>query len=81
MRHFGFLANACRAAKLARIRAALQTPEPPPPAKSADYRERYAILTGHRLDVCPVCGGQMVEIGIAPRSSTLPQPTPWCDTS
>ena len=81
IRHFGFLANACRAAKLARIRAALQTPEPPPPAKPADYRERYAILTGHRLDVCPVCGGQMVEIGIAPRSSTLPQPTPWCDTS
>jgi hypothetical protein len=81
IRHFGFLANACRAAKLARIRVALQTPEPPPLTNPVDYRERYAILTGHRLDVCPVCGGHMVEIGIALRSSTLPQATPWCDTS
>ena len=60
-----------RAAKLARIRAALQAPEPPPPAKPVDYRERYAILTGHRLDLCPVCGGRLGEIGLAPRSSTL----------
>jgi Putative transposase/Transposase zinc-binding domain len=81
IRHFGFLANACRAAKLVRIRAALQAPEPPPPAKPVNYRETYAILTGHRLDLCPVCGGHMVEIGIAPRSPTLPQATPWCDTS
>ncbi len=81
IRHFGFLANTCRAAKLARIRAALQTPEPVPPTNPLDYRERYAILTGHRLDVCPVCGGHMVDIGIAPRSSTRPQATPWCDTS
>jgi hypothetical protein len=81
IRHFGFLANACRTAKLARIRAALQAPEPPPAAKPVDYRERYAILTGHRLDLCPVCGGHMVEIGLAPRSSTLPRATSWCDTS
>jgi Putative transposase/Transposase zinc-binding domain len=41
IRHFGFLANVCRAAKLARIRAALQVPEPPPPpAEPVDYRER-----------------------------------------
>jgi hypothetical protein len=33
IRHFGFLANACRAAKLARIRAALQAPQPPRPAE------------------------------------------------
>lgn len=51
IRHFGFLANACRAANLVRIRAALEAPEPPPPAKAVDYRERSAILTGHRLDL------------------------------
>jgi hypothetical protein len=81
IRHFGFLANACRAAKLARIRAALQAPEPPPPAKPLDYRARYAILTGYRLDLCPVCGGRMVEIGLAPRSPTLRRAAPRCDTS
>jgi hypothetical protein len=53
IRHFGFLANACRTAKLAVIRAALQTPQPAPAAEHADYRERYAMLTGHRIDLCP----------------------------
>jgi len=30
IRHFGFLANACRSAKLPALRAALQAPEPAP---------------------------------------------------
>jgi Putative transposase/Transposase zinc-binding domain len=81
IRHFGFLANACRAAKLARIRAALQAPQPPRPAEPVDYRERYAILTGHRIDLCPVCGGRMVEIGLAPRSPTLRSAAARYDTS
>ncbi|MGL3104613.1 IS91 family transposase [Bradyrhizobium sp. BR 1432] len=81
IRHFGFLANACRVAKLARIRAALKAPEPPPLAEPADYRERYAILTGRRLDLCPICGGRMVEIGLVPRSDTLRRASPRCDTS
>jgi Putative transposase len=81
IRHFGFLANACRAAKLPRIRAALEAPLPPPPAEPVDYRERYAILTGHRLDLCPICGGRMIEIGLVPRSPTLRRATPRCDTS
>jgi hypothetical protein len=81
IRHFGFLANACRAAKLPAIRAALQAPEPAPTIEPANYRERYAILTGHRIDQCPVCGGCMVEIGLWPRSPS-PRPTaPRCDTS
>ena len=42
IRHFGFLANACRTAKLPAIRAALQAPEPAPTVEHADYRERYA---------------------------------------
>ena len=47
--HFGFLANACRAEKLARIRAALAVPEPERPAEPEDYRERCAQLTGNRM--------------------------------
>jgi putative transposase len=81
IRHFGFLANACRTAKLLVIRTALEAPEPSPTVEHADYRQRYAILTGHRIDLCPVCGGSMVEIGLWPRSPSPPRPSPHCDTS
>ncbi|MGY4422221.1 hypothetical protein ACVWY2_004670 [Bradyrhizobium sp. JR6.1] len=81
IRHVGFLANTCRAAKLALIRGALQAPEPPPRVKSADYRERYAVLTGHRIDLCPICGGRMIEIGPYPRSPMPRRSAPRCDTS
>lgn len=81
IRHFGFLANACRTAKLARIRAALQTPELPRTVEPADYRQRYAILTGHRIDLCPICGGRMVEIGHSPYSPRPQRSSPRCDTS
>jgi hypothetical protein len=81
IRHFGFLANACRRAKLPAIRAALQAPEPGPTVEPADYRERYAILTGHRIDLCPICGGCMVEIGLWPRSPSRRRAAPRCDTS
>lgn len=81
IRHFGFLANACRASKLAHIRAALDIPEPTSSVEPADYRERYAMLTGQRIDVCPCCGGRMVDLGPWPRPSEAPRSTPRCDTS
>jgi hypothetical protein len=81
IRHFGFLANVCRAAKLAAIRTALQAPQPSRTAKRDDYRERYAVLTGHRIDLCPVCGGRMTEIGLWPQSPSPRRTAPYCDTS
>jgi hypothetical protein len=81
IRHFGFLANACRANKLAQIRAALDVPAPIPSVKPADYRERCAMLTGQRIDLCPCCGGRMIDLGPAPRPSSASRPTPRCDTS
>jgi len=81
IRHFGFLANACRASKLAAIRAALQAPQPPPTTKHNDYREHYAVLTGRRIDLCPVCGGCMIEVGLWPQSSSPHRTAPYCDTS
>ena len=81
IRHFGFLANACRTAKMPIIRAALQAPAPAATAEPADYRERYAILTGRRIDLCPICGGRMVEIGTWPRSRSPRPSEPRCDTS
>jgi hypothetical protein len=52
-------------------------------ARTAELRrrERYAILTGHRIDLCPVCAGRMVEIARWPRSASPPRPPPRCDTS
>jgi len=69
IRHLGFLANAHRSTKLARVRGALDVPEPTTRAAPVDYRERYALLTGRSLDICPGCGGHMVEIATLSRSS------------
>jgi len=80
IRHFGFLANACRVQKLARIRAALAFPEPERSAKPRDYRERCVQLTGRRIDICPFCGGPTIDAGTWPRRSAPPR-TPRCDTS
>jgi hypothetical protein len=77
IRHYGYLANGGRAAKLAYCRRLLAVPEPAPPAPPADYRERYQQLTGHSLDLCPGCGGRMIEIGLIPRARTFAAATPW----
>jgi hypothetical protein len=81
IRHFGFLANAGRSRKLAHIRAALDIPEPTPGVETDDYRVRYAALTGKRIDICPCCGGRMIEFGSWPRSSAPQNHAPAWDTS
>ena len=69
IRHYGYLANGGRVAKLAHCRHLLTTPEPVPPPTAADYRKRYQQLTGRSLDRCSCCGGNMIEIGIIPRAA------------
>ena len=80
IRHFGFVANRHRTVKLSQIRVALDAPEPTPKEKTEGYREVYAALTGRRLDICPCCGGRMIEIGIMPRTPPA-RPKPRWDTS
>jgi hypothetical protein len=80
IRHFGFLANAHRTARLAAIRALLDVPAPAADASPSDYRERYALLTGRHLDICPRCGGAMIEIATVARARPPSSPI-WCDSS
>jgi Putative transposase/Transposase zinc-binding domain len=80
IRHCGFLANAHRTIKLAAIRALLNVPEPEVRPEPANYRERYALLTGQSLDICRRCGGPMVEIAAVARAPTRSRSF-WCDSS
>jgi hypothetical protein len=65
IRHYGFLANGHRAAKLALCRKLLKTTAPSPAAEPGSGRP-----TAAPCDRCPCCGGLMVPLG------TLPQPQP-----
>jgi hypothetical protein len=80
IRHFGFVANAHRTTRLATIRALLAAPTPAVDEQPGDYRTRYALLTGRCLDICPCCGGQMVEIAVLVRRRAASSPA-WCDSS
>jgi hypothetical protein len=79
IRHYGYLANSHRAAKLAQCRQLLAVPTPTPPP-AGDYRERYRQLTGRSLDVCPCCGGRMIELSVIPRAD-VPTTSAYWNTS
>ena len=81
IRHFGFLANAHRRIKLVLIRGLLALPEPETAPEPADYRERYARLFGRSLDICPVCGGHLVEIARARACGEIGARPFSCDSS
>ena len=49
-------------------------------AMAGDYRERYHQLTGRSLELCPCCGGRMVQIALIPRPAT-PRRLASLDTS
>ena len=80
IRHFGFLANAHRRIKLALIRRVLDIAAPAAAPEPAGYRERYALLTGRSLDLCPCCGGRMIEIAVLRRVPKAAWPI-WRDSS
>jgi Putative transposase len=79
IRHFGFLANTHRTTKLIAIRALLDVPAPDVGPEPANYRERYALLTGRSLDICRCCGGRMVELATLARAP--PRRPFYCDSS
>jgi hypothetical protein len=79
IRHYGFLANGHRTAKLALIRRLLEQPAPEPICRTGDYRARLRELVGLDLDHCPCCGGTMRIIDILPRPRSPPTRPASCD--
>lgn len=65
IRHYGFLANGHRRAKLAVIRRLLTAAAPPTADNAEDLPERSAA-DASELPPCPCCGGRMVIIEILP---------------
>ncbi len=66
IRHYGFLGNRLRKQKLAACKKALCPEESqiPPPQKK-DWKERLKELTGIDINLCPLCGGRIIESIIA----------------
>jgi hypothetical protein len=76
IRHFGFLGNRYRQAKLALCRRLLTMPQLTPITPTrVDYRDRYKQLTGTSLRTCPVCRhGEMVRVDTLPACPTTRVP-------
>jgi hypothetical protein len=73
IRHYGFLANGHRAAKLALCRKLLAVPSPA--AASAG-----PAIPPPPVDDCPCCGGVMIPLGMLPWPEPR-HPTSWHDSS
>jgi hypothetical protein len=75
IRHYGFLANGHRAAKLALCRTLLEVPAPVPMPDPADE-----VIAPAPFDRCPCCGGALITLVVLPRRAP-PRPAFWHDSS
>jgi hypothetical protein len=66
IRHYGFLANGHRRAKLAVIRSLLAVSAPPPSTATTVDDEPTARDPGEPRVPCPCCGGAMAFVEILP---------------
>jgi hypothetical protein len=75
IRHYGLLGNRCRQAKLARCRALLGQPEPPP-NEPESVEAMMLRLTGLDISRCPYCqqGQRRVITILAPTPALKPLP-------
>jgi hypothetical protein len=76
IRHYGFLVNRYRQAKLAVCRHLLaMAPVSLALTPRLDYRDRYEQLTGTSLRACPVCAqGQMARVETLPARAQVALP-------
>jgi hypothetical protein len=78
IRHYGFLANGQRAAKIALCRKLLAVPSPEPQTTAdAEVASSPAVPPS---DTCPCCGGMMITLAITSGPRPLRRPA-WNDTS
>jgi hypothetical protein len=75
IRHYGFLANRKRSAKLALCRRLLDAPSREPPAEQVQE-----AVPSHQPDRCPTCGGAMVVLAVLARPAPC-RTSFWDDTS
>jgi len=78
IRHFGFLANRGRTAKLARCRALVSVP-PPVPAGPEPVATLMLRVTGVDITQCPVCHAGRLRLVAVLRPGQIPAPA--LDTS
>lgn len=76
IRHYGYLANGHRVAKLALIRKLLKQQPPEAIQRTGDYRTRLLNLMGIDIDKCPCCGGDMRIIATLARARAPPREHP-----
>jgi hypothetical protein len=62
VRHYGLLANCCKAATLPLCRQALGQGEPPPPPEPHSVAQWMQQWTGIDITRCPACGHQPLEL-------------------
>ena len=81
IRHFGFLANCCKAKSLDRCRALLAV-EPPAPSEPTTAAQWLLLLTGTDLTRCPRCGHQpLIRTELQPLPHADRHPPPFLDSS
>ena len=66
IRHYGFLANGQRRAKLDLIRRLLAAAAPPTADKAAEDQPERSAADASELPPCPCCGGRMVIVEVLP---------------
>jgi len=81
IRHFGFLANRCKAANLERCRILLRQPTDPPQRRKLTVSEWLLEVTGVEIDRCPSCGKKALTRSRIPRRSPRRSPYVTPDTS
>ena len=87
IRHYGFLANGQRNAKLAVIRKLLAVVAPATPTSDRPEDDARADQPAETTTPCPCCGGTMIIIEVlpGPRRRVVPKArghlVPRCDTS
>ena len=77
IRHYGFLANGHRAARLDLCRRLLARPQQDDLEPNAESAAVEPLAAAHR---CPCCGGRMITIAIWRCGQAPPSPL-WSDTS